>query len=205
MSVIWTLSWGANIIDQCLNAIRSNEKCLKKQHLICSNFTLFIVPFHFQYVCIFFCYFFFSNVFQFPISLAWRQPHVPLKWRPWWWVMMMMMMLIFYTMYQIKFWIKPFGGHLLASTINAERVPLLNSLATFDVNRWRQMIDGCWRRGKWRAWRWHHALAPVSCMPVERETWRFPTSLFVQDKTMGWTLDATLKIILWNLTIFTLH
>ena len=49
----------------------------KKQHFICSNLTLFIVPFF-----LFFFFFFFSFSFTFFFFLGGRRSSSPLKWRP---------------------------------------------------------------------------------------------------------------------------
>ena len=61
----------------------------KKQHFICSNLTLFIVPFFslsFFLLFFFFFFFFFSFFFSFFFFLGGRggrRPPAPLKWRPW--------------------------------------------------------------------------------------------------------------------------
>ena len=56
----------------------------KKQHFICSNLTLFIVPFfHFFLFFSFFAFFYFSFFFSFFIFPWGRRPPSPLKWRLW--------------------------------------------------------------------------------------------------------------------------
>ena len=49
----------------------------KKHHFICSNLTLFIVPFFLSF------FLFFSFFFLFSFSLGGDGPPAPLKWRPW--------------------------------------------------------------------------------------------------------------------------
>ena len=55
----------------------------KKQHFICSNLTLFIVPF---FISFFFSSFFLFFLFflSFFFFLGGDGPPAPLKWRPWW-------------------------------------------------------------------------------------------------------------------------
>ena len=68
---------------------RTMEK-LEKQHFICSNLTLFIIPFFlsffFSFFSLFLFFLFFSFFFSFFFSLGGgaTAPHpAPLKWRPW--------------------------------------------------------------------------------------------------------------------------
>ena len=80
--VISTFPWGGKIffIFQCH---RSIEK-LEKQHFVCSNLTLFIVPFFLSFFFSLFSLFFlfFLSFFLFFFFLGGRRPPAPLKWRP---------------------------------------------------------------------------------------------------------------------------
>ena len=73
--VISTFSWGAKIffIFQCHRTI---EK-LEKQHFICSNLTLFIVPFFLFFSFISLFSFFLSFFFFFSFSLGATAPPAP--------------------------------------------------------------------------------------------------------------------------------
>ena len=57
----------------------------KKQHFICSNLTLCIVPYLLSFIFSFFLFFlFFFLFFLFFFSWGSDGPPAPLKWRPWW-------------------------------------------------------------------------------------------------------------------------
>ena len=71
--VISTFSWGPQIFFFFFNAT-GLLKNWKKHHFICSNLTLFIVPFFFFSLSFFLSFFLF---------LWGRRPPSPLKWRPW--------------------------------------------------------------------------------------------------------------------------
>ena len=87
-SVILTFSWGGQIFLLFFNAT-GQLKIWKKQHFICSNLTLFIVPFFlsFFFLSFFFFFLFFFLFFFFSFSLGeggGDDPPgpSPLKWRP---------------------------------------------------------------------------------------------------------------------------
>ena len=84
--VISTFSWGGQNFFLFFNA-PGLLKNWKKQHFICSNLTLFIVPFFlsFFFFLLFFLFFlFFLSFFLFSFSLGGATaPPAPLKWRPW--------------------------------------------------------------------------------------------------------------------------
>ena len=74
MGIISTFSWGGQIFFYFSMPQEKKLKNWKKQHFICSNLTLFIVPFFL--FSLFLSFFFF---FLFP--WGWRPP-APLKWHP---------------------------------------------------------------------------------------------------------------------------
>ena len=76
-SVISTFSWGAKFF-LFFNAT-GLLKNWKKQHFICSNLTLFIVPFFHSFFFSFFFFFLFFLFFSFFFFLGGRRPPAPLK------------------------------------------------------------------------------------------------------------------------------
>ena len=70
----FTFSWGGRQIFFIFQCHRTTEK-FEKQHFICSNFTLFIVPFLSFFSC--FSFFFFSYFFLFSFSLRGDTPQPP--------------------------------------------------------------------------------------------------------------------------------
>ena len=81
--VISTFSWGGGNFFYLFFNATGLLKNLKKQHFICSNLTLFIVPFFFLSFFFFFFFFFLFSFFFFFLGGGRRPPPAPLKWRPW--------------------------------------------------------------------------------------------------------------------------